>query len=114
MATSANYVHVKPYGTSSGSLKVYIPSIMSKIPMGAPKITPVSINKSAFINANDCKPALANMLNTQNYATAKAPYNQYKLPCYYFGDVIDVNALQADFLTCQLSPETTDNSKNWP
>ena len=113
---SANYVHAKPYGTSSGSLRVYIPAIMnsSLIPMGSPKTTPVSLDKSCYSNAGDCKPSVASMLNTQNFVTAAKPYSSYKDPCYYYGDTISVIPTAGDFLSCRLVPEETDNSKNWP
>lgn len=110
----ANYVHVKPYGTSSGSLKVHIPSMMSKIPMGKPKITPVSLNKSCYANANECKPSIASKLNTQNYATAQAPYHEYEKPCFYFGDSLVVTMKYKDGLSCRLCPEEEDNSTDWP
>ena len=113
---SAKYVHDKPYGTSAGSLKVYIPSIMNPnfIPMGLPKLTPVSLDKSCYSNAGDCKPSVASMLNTQNFATAAKPYSSYKYPCYYFGDEISVIPTSEDFLSCRLVPEEIDESKNWP
>ena len=111
---SAKYVHDKPYGSSSGSLKVYIPSIMPQIAMGTPRITPVSLNKSCFINAGDCKPSIASMINSQNYATAKAPYNPYEKPCYYYGSSLKVIPKTGDFLICQLGSEEEDNSVNWP
>ena len=111
---SAEYVHAKPYGSSNGSLKVYIPLIMPQIAMGTPKITPVSLNTSCFSNASDCKPAVASMINTQNYITAKAPYNPYRKPCYYYGKGLKVIPKTNDFLICQLGSEEEDNSVNWP
>ena len=111
---SVNYVQVKPYGTSSGSLKVYCPSLMPNIGMGVPKVTPVSLNKSAYCNANDCKPTISSKINTQNYLTALAPYHDFDFPCYSFGSTITVHALSEDMLTCRIFPEDEDNSHPWP
>ena len=110
----ATFVDAKPYGSSSGSLKVYIPSLMPLIGMGDPKITPVSLNRSCYCNANDCKPSVAAQINTQNFVTAQSPYNQYRQPCYWFGTGITVIPRAEDFLTCKLSPEEEDNSTPWP
>ena len=110
----AKYVHAKPYGSSSGSLKVYIPAIMPQITMGSPKITPVSLNQSCFINSDDCKPSISSMLNTQNYVTAKKPSIPYERPCYYYGKGLKVIPKSEDFLSCQLNSGEEDNSVNWP
>ena len=110
----ANYIHSKPYGSSSGSLRVYIPSLMPLIAMGIPKITPVSLNTTCFCNASDCKPAVANKIDTQNYVTAEASYTEYKQPCYYYGSSLKVNSRTEDCLTCRLNPSEEDNSSPWP
>lgn len=110
----AKYVDAKPYGSSSGSLRVYIPSIMPQVAMGTPRITPVSLNKACFINAEDCKPSVASMIDTQNYVTAKAPYTPYENPCYYYGRDLKVIPKSSDFLSCQLNSDEEDNSVNWP
>ena len=110
----ANYVEDSPYGTSSGDLRVYIPSLMPLINMGLPKITPVSLNKTCYCNANECKPAVSAKINTQNYATADAPYGSYNRGCYYYGSEIAVISKTTDCLSCQLSPANGDNSKKWP
>ena len=110
----AKYVHAKPYGTSKGSLKVYIPSLMPNITMGLPKSTPVALNKSCYCNASECKPSVSSQLNTQNYVTADKPYSPFNEDCYYYGSGIAVISKTADCLSCQLSPSNGDNSKEWP
>ena len=110
----ANYVHAKPYGSSAGSLKIYIPSLMPLINMGTPKITPIGLNKSCYCNAADCKPSVASKINTQNYATAKAPYHPYDFSCYWFGSGLKIMAQTEDCLSCRLYPEEEDNSTPWP
>lgn len=111
---SAKYVKEKPYGSSSGRLKVYIPSLMPLIPMGTPRTTPVSLNASCYCNANDCKPSVASQISTQNFVTAQAPYNSYRFPCYWYGTGLKVIAKSEDCLECKLSPEEEDNSTSWP
>lgn len=111
---SVQYVETKPYGSSSGSLRVYCPSSMPLIGMGKPKITPVSLNKSAYCNAADCKPSVSSKISTQNYVTAAEPYNQFEKPCYYFGDTLTVRPNETDFLSCRIYVEDEDNSTDWP
>jgi hypothetical protein len=110
----ALYVQSNPYGSSTGNLKVYIPSLMPLIGMGNPKITPVSLNKSCYCNAIDCKPSVASRINTQNFVTAQAPSNNYKNSCYRFGSGLKIMAKTKDCLTCKLHPEEEDNSTDWP
>ncbi len=111
---SATYVHSSPYGSSRGSLRVYIPTIMPSIAMGTPKIIPISLNKSCYCNANDCRPSVASQINTQNFVTALPSFNQYNGSCYWYGDGIKVFAKTTDFLNCQLTPEEEDNSTPFP
>lgn len=111
---SAYYVHSKPYGSSSGSLKVYVPSVMPKISMGNPKVTPVGLNSSCYCNASDCKPSVASQISTQNYMTGLSPVNPYSLPCYYYGSGIKVVAKTTDCLTARLDSGEEDNSRSWP
>lgn len=110
----AVFVNASPYGSSSGALKVYIPSVMNGISMGKPKATPVALNKACFANAGDCKPAVSNKISTQNYVTAKAPYGSYSKPCYWYGTGIKVTSENDDCLSCRLVPEEEDNSTEWP
>ena len=110
----ANYINSKPYGSSSGNLKVYIPSLMPLIPMGTPKVTPVALHKSCYSNASDCKPSVDSKINTQNYVTAESAYNQFKSPCYWYGSELVVITKSTDCLKCRLAPEELDNSSNWP
>lgn len=110
----ATYVDANPYGSSEGSLRVYIPSLMPLITMGNPRVTPVSLNKSCYCNSNDCKPAISSKLDTQNYVTARASYNEYKYGCYWFGSGLRVISKTPDCLSCSLSPGEEDNSTLWP
>ena len=87
---------------------------MPLITMGQPITTPVSLNKSCYINAPDCAPSIAANLNTQNYVTAKSSYNDYDMPCYWFGSSLKVMAKTPDCLSCRLHPEEEDNSTDWP
>ena len=110
----AKYVHSSPYGSSAGNLKVYIPSLMPLITMGTPTITPVSLNKACYCNANDCNPSIGSNLNTQNFVTATSPYHPYNSPCYWFGKDLKIMAQTPDCLTCRLYSEEEDNSSPWP
>ena len=109
---SGTYVHSKPYGTSQGNLRIHLPILMPEIPAGNPKTTPVALNKSCYINALDCKPPIGAKIETQNFITAKAPYNSYRQSHYHFGSSIKVIAKDADCLVCRLAPEDEDNSFN--
>jgi hypothetical protein len=106
----ASYVNSRPYGTSSGNLRVYIPSLMPQISMGDPKSTPIALNSSCYINATDCKPTIASKINTQNFVTAIQSYNSYRQPYYSYGSPLKVVSKSKDCLTCKLSPEDEDNS----
>ena len=106
------YVDQRPYGLTSGSLRVYLPDLMPDIAMGTPRITPISLNKSCYCNATDCKPAIASKIDTQNYVTATQSYNHYRDPHYYYGSGISVQAKAKDLLSCKLCPEDQDNSVN--
>lgn len=106
----AIYVQSYPYGSSFGNLKVYIPSLMPSIVMDTPRITPVSLNKSIYLNASDCKPAVGSSINTQNFVTAQASFNSYQLPCYRYGSGLKVMSKTRDCLTCRLYASEEDNS----
>lgn len=108
------YVQSKPYGSDSGSLALYCPSLMPLISMGSPKSTPFSLNKSAYCNANDCKPSVSSKINTQNYITGLAPYHEFEQPCYWFGSGITVHADSEDMLSATIFSEDEDNSTPWP
>lgn len=111
---SAKYVHGKPYGTSYGNLHVYIPDLMPKISMGYPKITPTSLNKSCYSNAEECRPAIASQINTQNFVTAQKSYLSYEGSLYQYGSEISVIPTTEDCLTCKLAPDDCDNSYDLP
>lgn len=108
------YVQSSPYGSSSGSLALYCPSLMPNIGMGSPKSTPFSLNKSAFCNASDCKPSISSRINTQNFITGLPPYHDFNHSCYWFGSGVTVRADSEDMLTVRISPEDEDNSTIWP
>ena len=107
---SAKYVEASPYGKSSGNLRVYIPSLMPNIAMGRPKITPVSLNRSCFCNADDCKPSVSATIETQNFVTALKSYANYEFQYYKYGSELKVLARTADCLSCKLAPDEEDNS----
>ena len=84
------YVQSRPYGSDAGDLALYCPSLMPLIGMGTPKTTPVSLNKSAYCNSNECKPSVSSKITTQNYITGKANYHNFDFPCYWYGTGITV------------------------
>ena len=99
-SVSAIYVHSNPYGPATGAIKIYIPTLMPEISMGVARITPASLNKSCFSNAQDCKPSISSMINTQNYVTVTSTYSQnnyyyyyyyYYYYCYYLAGLLRLN-----------------------
>ena len=104
------YIQQTPWGSSGGSLRIHLPELMPKIPAGLPNSTQISLDRSCYSNANDCKPAVSSQVTTQNYVTAQAPYHSYQLPYYPYGAAIAVHSRNFDCLTCRLSPEEIDNS----
>lgn len=100
---NATYVHAKPYGTSGGSLRVHCASLMPKIGMGNPRITPTGLNKGIFRNAKDCAISVPSKISTQNYLTAKAPTGSFKLPLYDFGSTIQLEALDSDVQSARIT-----------
>lgn len=113
-AVIAKYVHKSKSGTSRGDLKVYVPELMPNIPMAQPKVTPVSLNKSCYCNADDCRPAVSSQLDTQNFITAQKSYYKYSGSLYKFGSDIAILPKTEDCLTCRLSPDECDNSYDPP
>lgn len=97
------YVQSTPWGTSHGALQVHCARLMPSIPMGRPKVTPVPISKTLFVNAADCNPGIAARINTQNYITAKAPVSDFKDPHYDFGSSLQVEALDEFMQSCRLT-----------
>ena len=108
------YVQSRPYGSDAGNLALYCPSLMPMIGMGTPKTTPVSLNKSAYCNSNECKPSVSSKITTQNYITGKANYHDFDFPCYWYGTGITVRADKEDMLECTIWVEEEDNSTPWP
>lgn len=109
------YVKQKPFGTSQGDLEVFIPAIMKKWGPDVPKITPEPLDKSIYNNASDCKPTVSSQIQTQNFATAKAPRkpidaHKYEFPNYTFCDAMEVIPQKEDCLTVRLTTENVDNS----
>ena len=109
-AVLAKYVHMRPVGLTYGNLKVYIPELMPNIPMGIPKIIPVSLNKSCYCNSTDCRPSVASQIQTQNFVTALSSYNSYSGSQYHYGSDIAIVPKTEDCLTCKLAPDECDNS----
>ena len=58
----AYYVN-SPYGSSSGSLPLYIPKLMPNISMGKARSTRVNLNKSCYCNDSGCKPPVSSQLS---------------------------------------------------
>lgn len=72
----AYYVNTTPWGSSSGNFKVYCPTLMPQVSMGvARSLSPVSLNKTIFCNANDCAISIASRVTPLNYITARAVAN---------------------------------------
>lgn len=61
---------------NASSQKLYIPKLMPLISFGAPKITSESLNKSIFLNADECKISVSSTIQSQNYKTVPKPANR--------------------------------------
>lgn len=71
-------------GSSSGTLKLYIPKLMPFISMGMAKASPIGISKSCFANADTI--AVATTLQSQNFLSVPPQDNRsFKLPRLSFG-----------------------------
>lgn len=106
--------HPKPYGPSSGTLKLNIPKLMPMISGFDPKITVKSINKSCYINDSACKPSVGTTINTQNYKSVPPQDNrEFKKPVFWRGDRIFVEIRNGNLDTMFLSTKE-DNSTDPP
>lgn len=68
------------YGTATGvgkrnKLLTHVAKVLTLVPFGKPKATPVPLNKSCLCNAKKCKPNVATMINTLNYITLDCKTN---------------------------------------
>lgn len=90
----AVYVQNRPYGTSSGSLKVYIPLALPQLPQPSNLNTkPYTIDSSSFANTSECKPAVAKKVETREWILAQAPNFPYKCSLISYGAALKVRAI---------------------
>ena len=89
----AYYVHASPYGTSYGSLSVYIPSAMPDIGMGSVQNVPQVIDSSTVINTSECKPNITTRVGTKNWFLAQAPNFPYAHSLISYGAKLRVRAI---------------------
>ena len=106
----AKYIQEKPFGTSSGPLKVYIPALMNDIPLGKPKDTPEPIDASCYCNAGDCKPSVGKKITSRNYYVAEAPNFPYAHALLDYEADIKVQVRIRDNLSFKLVSEELDSS----
>lgn len=100
---SAKYVGKKPYGTSYGNLKVYIPTLMPNISMGG-ATTQYTLNKSMFCNSTECAITPMSRVSLQTFVTAKSFYNtEFQRPHLDYGAVIEVHSDDKDFQTVYIT-----------
>lgn len=78
------YVQQKPFGPSSGNLKVWVPKLMPQIPMALAKDTPEG-NPNPTANAKECEVKGAPKITRRNYYVAMAPSTPYKHSLFDFG-----------------------------
>lgn len=65
--------HIKPAPKEGEKLKLYIPTLMPRISKGSPAYRTVkSSGKQLFLNDVDCRPAIHNTIQAQNFITAYA------------------------------------------
>lgn len=104
-SASAIFVGAKPYGSSSGNLKIHIPALMPQISSGEAKVnTPYTINKSMFANAGDCGVSPMNSVRTQNYVTAKATgSSKFQHSLLWYGAALQVRIVNQDGQTVELT-----------
>ncbi len=105
------YVEATPWGSSSGDLRVFCPDLMPMVSMGKPKITPVPLQRTIFINSSDCAISIPTRIETQNYITAQAVVGEFKQPNYDFGTTIQVESLDDFMQRCRVTLNV-DNSTN--
>jgi len=90
----AIYVQSRPYGTSSGSLAVYIPMLETQLTQPSNlQSKPMYIDSSCFSNTSECKPAVAKRVETREWVIAKAPNFPYKCSLISYGAKLKVKAI---------------------
>lgn len=57
-----------------------VPKLMPLIPVGEPRVTKGTINRSIFCNASECKPVPSHVISLQNYITI--PRHKHEYPDY--------------------------------
>jgi hypothetical protein len=70
-----NTEYTEPCG-AGGTMKLYIPKLMSKIGFGAPKSIPEKFPvDTIFLNSSECKPSASNYIRYINYISVPLEYN---------------------------------------
>ena len=108
---NCKYVEGTPWGPSSGALRVFCPDLMPMISMSKPKVTPVPLKRTIFINNDDCMITVPTRINTQNYITAQPVIGEFKQPHYDYGTEIQVESLDDFMQKCRVTLNV-DNSTN--
>lgn len=90
----AVYVQAIPYGTSSGSLKVYIPSALPNLSQPSNlNSKPSYIDSACFTNTSECKPSVAKKVETREWLYALAPNFPYQHSLISYGAKLKVRAI---------------------
>lgn len=93
----AIYVHAIPYGTSSGSLAVYIGDAMTEFSKpGVLNPKPVGIDSSTLANTSECKPNINKKIVSRNWFIAQPPNFPYKHSMISYGALLKVRAIVND------------------
>lgn len=101
----AQFVGKKPYASSYGDLKVYIPSLMPQVTMGLAKtLSPYTINKKLFCNSDECAISPMSKVTPQNFVTAKSVlHTEFQSPHIDYGATIEIHGNDHDFQTVQIN-----------
>lgn len=114
--TEVAYYVRSPYGSSSGSLPLYIPKLMPNISMGKARSTRVNLNKSCYCNDSGCKPAVSSQLSSQNYLTISPQQNRsFREPHFRYGAKIQIEVHNQNdyemYITTKIDNSTTIKKK---
>jgi len=91
MVSEAIGQYTPVHGLSKGPFKLYISTLIPRVPLGTPKIKSLSLNKSCFINAAECKPTVSSTIEEQNYLTVPMYHNRSFSEGYFWhGDKMRV------------------------
>lgn len=110
MVSEAIGQYTPEHGLSQGPFKLYISTLIPRVPLGKPKIKSVSLNKSCFINASECKPTISSSIQEQNYLTVPMYHNRaFKESYFWHGDKMRVIFLNKNPNDCYVD-DKLDNS----